>query len=122
MGSSDGWLTIRNRNDKLSPDQFTEWTRQSTSVEDMEAIYAQMEESIKNEPGATFSRPTPKFEFGLADVGVFRTPYWVPIACLGFLAIAWGWRQDWRFSLKTMLIWIAVSAVSLGLAVQFFRI
>lgn len=122
MASSEGWLTIRYRNEKLAPNQFTKWKRQSTSVENMEAIYAQMEESIKNQPNATFSRPVPTFQFGRKEAGVFSAPYWLPIAAIGFLAIALGWKQDWRFSLKTMLTWTAVSAVCLVLAVQFFRI
>jgi len=122
LSSSDGWATLRYCNDNLSPDQFTKWTRQSTSSQQMDKIYRQMEESIKNEPGATFSRPTSSHSFGWQGVGAFHTPYWLPIAVIGLLAVAFGWKQDWRFSLKTMLTLTTVAAASLALIVKFLRI
>ena len=122
ISSADGWVTIRYHNDQLSPGQFPKWTRQSRSDEQMEAVYKQMEESIKNEPGATFTRPMPTFNIGWQKDDAFRTPYWLPILTLALLAMAFGWRQDWRFSIKTLLMWISIAALCLGLIVQFFRI
>ena len=123
MSSSDGWLTLRYRNDTLSPNQFTGWRRQTTTIEDMETIYRQIEESIKNKPGATFTRPAaPTFQFGWKGSGVFCVPYWLPIIALAGSGFALGWKQDWRFSLKTILLWITLSAVFLTLSVQYFQI
>ena len=121
IGSSNGWLTVRYRNDKLSPKHFPEWNRQSKTFEEMEAVYQQMELSIANEPGATFVRPTPTYRFGWAGVAKFRTPYWLPVVISGALAIIFGWKLDWRFSIKMMLLATVGVAVVLALIVKFLR-
>ena len=121
LGSSNGWLTVRYRNDKLSPDQIPEWNRQSKTHAEMDAIYEQMEKSIANEPGATFVRPTPMYHFGWTGVATFRTPYWIPVFVSAGLAVLFGWKQDWRFSISTMLFAFAAGAVVLALIVKFLR-
>lgn len=121
IGSSNGWLTLRYRNSQLSTHDFPEWHRQSRTFSDMEKIYQQIEEKIKNEHSATFVRPTPTYRFGWVNAEVFRTPIWIPAIVSGCLAILFGWKQDWRFSLRTILIVTAVIAAVLSVSVSFLR-
>ena len=114
VASSNGWLTVRYRNGKLSPQAFPKWTLQSKSAAEMEEIYQQMEASIKG-TNATFSRPT--FKFGWKDDWGFQLPYWLPMVIIGILAVVVGWKLPWRFSLRTLLIATTLVAVVLGIVV-----
>ena len=112
VSSAAGWLTIRWTN-SMGPDAFPQWTIQSRSVAQMEAVYKQMEDSIRNQPGATFKRPV--FKFGLTGNGAIQFQYWLPTLIAGAIAAVTTYRR--RYSLRTLLVATTLIAVVLGLAV-----
>ena len=94
--SGDGWLGVHFRKN-LEPNVFPDWVHDSLPFKPIEG-------------------PSPRF--GWEDAETFLSPYWLPVfACL-CLATIFGWKQDWRFSLKTMLIAISVVAVAVFLILK----
>jgi len=116
VASAGGWLTIRWKSD-FDPSIFPRGMVQTKSAEQMEAIYRQMEDSIRNDPGTTYTRPT--FKFGSTGDGAIQFQYWLPAMIAAALAAA-AWLR-WRFSLRTLLIGMTLLAVGLGWLVYTLR-
>lgn len=118
VANADGWMTVRYRNGRLSPQAFPEWTLQSKSDAEMEKIYKQMEDSIRGTT-ATFTRPAPAY--GWKENWGFQFPHWAPTALLGIFAVVAGWKLPWRLSLRTMFIAMTIAGVALGMIVWGLR-
>jgi hypothetical protein len=120
VASANGWLTLRYANGSMGPEYFPKWNLQTTTNEQLEKVYQQMEQSIKGTPGATFTRPDPPRFRWMENWGV-QFPYWLPTLTVAILAIAFGWRLRWQYGLRALFVTTTIIAVGIGLLVAFFR-
>lgn len=111
IGSYNGWVTIRWKDDRLRPGRTppaNNWELVSISKEELEQKFAQYESR-----GVKIERP--KDQFGLIDSGALQFHYWLPTVV--FLVIATLPWLPLRFNLRSLLIAMTLVSVVLGLIV-----
>ena len=112
LGSSPGTIWIVVSNGELPG---TPWKLFSTTSDELAALYARIGLTLVSPLWAEFGQKFANFSGTL--FGQIGVPYWFAISLVSMLAAA-PWVR-WRFSLRTLLISMTLTAVGLGLIVYF---
>lgn len=121
ISSSEGWLTIRYAKGvtgEIEPKLLTQWMVQSSSYSKMEEVFRIMESDPDRNKSVSVR---PIYNFGWKSNWGFQTPYWPAIVIVGMVGTVIGWKQPWRFCLRTLLLITAASAVSMVCITAYFR-
>jgi hypothetical protein len=124
ISSFEGWLTIRyatgDKGDAgyMEPSLFPRWMVQSLSYSEMEGVFRIMERDPYRNKSVSVR---PMNNFGWKSNWGFQTPYWPAIVIVGMVGTIVGWKQPWRFCLRTLLLITTACAIIMACLTAYFR-